>query len=74
MHNHQLGLALSIGRPVPNTYVYILDQDENPIPIGKVGLMWASGNCVSRGYVNLPELTARKYKLDKFRNDGYECV
>jgi non-ribosomal peptide synthetase component F len=33
--------------------------------------MWAGGPGVSRGYINLPELTATRYKLDKFTNDGY---
>ncbi|KAJ4299755.1 hypothetical protein N0V90_005001 [Kalmusia sp. IMI 367209] len=32
--------------------------------------MWVGGAGVSRGYINLPELTARRYKLDKFANDG----
>jgi non-ribosomal peptide synthetase component F len=68
---HTSGGNLSIGKPVPNTNVYILDDDENPLPIGSVGVMWAGGHCVSRGYVNLPELTSQKFKQDKFANDGY---
>jgi non-ribosomal peptide synthetase component F len=61
---------LSIGSPVPNTNVYILDENEEPVPIGGTGYMWAGGKCVSRGYLNLPELTSTRYKLDKFVNDG----
>lgn len=72
MHVHQPGHDLSIGRPVPNTDVYILDDNENPLPIGSVGLMWAGGRCVSRGYLNLPEETSQKFKLNKFANDRYE--
>ncbi|KFY29922.1 hypothetical protein V494_08373 [Pseudogymnoascus sp. VKM F-4513 (FW-928)] len=70
MHVHQPGHDLSIGRPVPNTNVYILDKNENPLPIGRVGLMWAGGRCVSRGYLNQPEESSKKFKLDKFVNDG----
>ncbi|KFY66362.1 hypothetical protein V496_02104 [Pseudogymnoascus sp. VKM F-4515 (FW-2607)] len=70
MHVHQPGHDLSIGRPVPNTDVYILDDNENPLPIGSVGRMWAGGLCVSRGYLNLPEETSQKFKLNKFVNDG----
>lgn len=72
MHIHEPGHDMSIGRPVPNTDVYILDENENPLPIGGVGLMWAGGRCVSRGYLNLPEETSKKFKLNKFVNDGYE--
>ena len=63
---------MSIGKPVPNTNLYILDEDENPAPIGTVGLMWAGGLCVSRGYVNLPDLTRTRYKVDPFTMNG--CV
>ncbi|KAG4418099.1 hypothetical protein IFR04_008760 [Cadophora malorum] len=70
MHRHTAGKELSIGTPVPNTSVYILDQDENPVPIGQTGLMWVGGAAVSRGYLNLPELTSTRYKRDKFDSLG----
>ncbi|CAL3963300.1 unnamed protein product [Diplocarpon coronariae] len=70
MHRHTSGAELCIGKPIPNTNVYILDEDENPAPIGKTGLMWVGGAAVSRGYLNLPELTATRYKYDRFENDG----
>ncbi|GKT53956.1 amino acid adenylation domain-containing protein [Colletotrichum tofieldiae] len=69
-HLHKPGKTLSIGKPNPNTNVYVLDEDENPVPIGEPGVMWAGGPGVSRGYLNLPELTAQRYKLDKFTKDG----
>jgi non-ribosomal peptide synthetase component F len=69
-HLHQPGIPLSIGKPNPNTNVYILDDNENPVPIGQPGVMWAGGPGVSAGYINLPDLTATRYKLDKFTNDG----
>lgn len=70
MHRHSSGGELSIGRPVPNTNVYILDENEKPAAIGQTGLMWVGGAAVSKGYLNLPELTAARYKYDKFLNDG----
>lgn len=70
MHRHASGSDLTIGKPVPNTNVYILDENENPIPIGQTGLMWVGGAAVSRGYLNLPELTSMRYKHDKFLNNG----
>ena len=65
------GKFLTIGTPLPNTTAYILDEHENPVPIGDAGSMWVGGAGVTRGYINLPELTAKRYKFDKFRNDGY---
>lgn len=70
MHKHQAGKELSIGKPVPNTNVYVLDENQNPAPVGQTGLMWVGGAAVSRGYLNLPELMSTRYKYDKFTNDG----
>ncbi|KAI1426188.1 acetyl-CoA synthetase-like protein [Xylaria sp. FL1777] len=69
-HLHKPGELLTIGRPLPNTTVYVLDDDENPVGIGEPGVMWAGGACVSAGYVNLPDLTATRFKPDKFTRDG----
>ncbi|KAI1757791.1 acetyl-CoA synthetase-like protein [Xylaria castorea] len=69
-HLHKPGELLTIGKPLPNTNLYILDDNENPVAIGKPGVMWASGACVSAGYVNLPDLTAARFKPDKFTQDG----
>lgn len=70
MQQYKPGQHLSIGKPIPNTNVYILDKDENPLPFGSIGTMWAGGRCVSRGYLGMPELTSEKFKHDKFVNDG----
>lgn len=70
MHLHISGSELRIGKPTPNNNVYVLNDDMQPLPIGQVGLMWAGGAGVSRGYVNLPEKTAERYRVDPFANDG----
>nr|WP_052479293.1 amino acid adenylation domain-containing protein [Kibdelosporangium sp. MJ126-NF4]CEL23407.1 Peptide synthetase [Kibdelosporangium sp. MJ126-NF4]CEL23477.1 Peptide synthetase [Kibdelosporangium sp. MJ126-NF4]CTQ96857.1 Peptide synthetase [Kibdelosporangium sp. MJ126-NF4] len=57
---------LTIGRPVPNTTVYVLDDDLRPCPIGEVGEMWAGGACVTDGYVGNDALTAERYRPDPF--------
>jgi hypothetical protein len=69
-HRHTPATSLSIGRPIPNTNVYVLDDDEKPAAIGEIGTMWVGGSGVSRGYLNLPELSSKRYKVDKFINDG----
>ncbi|EKM50903.1 uncharacterized protein PHACADRAFT_262785 [Phanerochaete carnosa HHB-10118-sp] len=71
MHCVRRGTSLSIGVPVPNTRVYILDEELRPLPVGRVGTMWAAGACVSLGYVNKPELTRQRYRRDPFCDDGF---
>lgn len=67
---HQHNTPLTIGKPLPNTNVYVLDDNLAPVRIGEIGLMWVGGLSVSRGYVNLPNLTAQRYQPDKFTMDG----
>ncbi|MEQ0561086.1 amino acid adenylation domain-containing protein [Amycolatopsis sp. NEAU-NG30] len=57
---------LTIGRPVPNTTVYVLDDELKPCPIGQVGEMWAGGACVTAGYAGNADLTAERYRPDPF--------
>lgn len=61
---------LSIGKPTPNNTVYILNEDKSPTKIGEVGIMWAGGDCVTKGYINNKELNTKKYAPDPFLNDG----
>ncbi|GKU00292.1 unnamed protein product [Fusarium langsethiae] len=70
MHKHTVGKELSIGRPTPNNRVYILDGEGKLTPMGTVGVMWAGGLGVSRGYVGLEHKTAERYKPDPFAKDG----
>ncbi|EKM79191.1 hypothetical protein AGABI1DRAFT_74022 [Agaricus bisporus var. burnettii JB137-S8] len=67
MQLHSPGRPLTIGKPNPNTNVYVLDPDTSePVPIGAPGLMWAGGACVTRGYVNLPGKSMECYRPDPF--------
>jgi len=61
---------VSIGRPTANNNVYVLDENMAPVPIGEAGIMWAGGAGISKGYINLPEKTQERYKLDVFASDG----
>jgi amino acid adenylation domain-containing protein len=58
-----------IGRPFPNTQLYILDQYLQPVPIGIKGELYIGGAGVTRGYFNRPELTAEKFIKNPFSND-----
>jgi len=57
---------IPIGRPIDNTQVYLVDQHQNPVPVGVVGELLIGGDGLARGYLNRPELTAEKFIPDTF--------
>ncbi|WP_299439487.1 AMP-binding protein [uncultured Aquimarina sp.] len=63
---------LSIGVPMPNNTVYILDENMEPCKIGDIGEMWAGGYCVSKGYVGNKALTDERYWDDPFLGNGHK--
>ena len=60
------GRYVPIGRPLPNTRVYVLDGSGEPQPIGIPGELCIGGAGVSRGYLNRPELTRERFVPDPF--------
>jgi amino acid adenylation domain-containing protein len=52
---------LPIGRPVPDTRVFVLDEDGRPVPPGAVGELCVGGAGLADGYLGAPEETARAY-------------
>jgi amino acid adenylation domain-containing protein len=58
--------AISIGRPIACTQVYILDQAGQTVPIGIPGEIWIGGAGVAVGYHRRPELTAQRFVPDHF--------
>jgi amino acid adenylation domain-containing protein len=51
----------TIGKPIANTRVYILDRDNNIAPIGVPGELCIAGDGLARGYLNNQELTAERF-------------
>ena len=61
-----------IGYPIPNTTIYLLDSDGEPVPGGRSGELYIGGPGVTRGYLGQPRLTAEKFVPDPFGSDPGE--
>ena len=59
-----------LGTPMANVYVYLLDEDLRPVPLGFRGEIYVGGDSVACGYLNEPRLTAERFIQDPIRNDG----
>ncbi|WP_085748381.1 non-ribosomal peptide synthetase [Pseudomonas sp. R45(2017)] len=64
-----VGQTLHIGRPIANAKVYLLDEQQRPVPVGVTGELYVAGAGVARGYLNRPDLTAERFLKDPF-NEG----
>ncbi|MGH9968412.1 MAG: amino acid adenylation domain-containing protein [Pyrinomonadaceae bacterium] len=60
------GLEPSLGGPIANTTLYVLDEDMNPVPCGAPGELYIGGQGVARGYWNDPGTTAAKFVANPF--------
>ncbi len=60
------GSTPSIGKPVRNTRIHIVDRDLNPLPPGAAGELVIGGEGLARGYLNRPDLSAAAFIPDPF--------
>jgi amino acid adenylation domain-containing protein len=56
----------SIGRPIGNVQIYLLDKHQRPVPIGVTGEVTIGGAGLARGYLSRPDLTAERFIPDPF--------
>ena len=57
---------ISVGKPIPNTEIYILDKNLNIVPKGTKGEICIAGIGLARGYLNNPALSQRKFVSKSF--------
>jgi acyl carrier protein len=60
------GEPVTLGRPIRNTRLYVVDAFAQPVPIGVPGELWIGGAGVASGYWNLPEASAARFLADPF--------
>jgi amino acid adenylation domain-containing protein len=62
----QSNRRVTIGRPIANTQIHVIDRNGNPAPVGAIGEIHIAGAGVARGYFELPAVTAERFVPDCF--------
>jgi amino acid adenylation domain-containing protein len=66
--------TITIGKPVANTKVYILNENLQLLPVGIAGEVYIGGHGVARGYMNMPEFTAERFIRDPFSTEEKKSI
>ncbi|MDZ8257275.1 amino acid adenylation domain-containing protein [Nostoc sp. ChiQUE01b] len=65
-HSQQTKGQVSIGQPIANTQIYLLNSHLQPVPVGVIGEVYISGDGLARGYLNQAALTSEKFIPNPF--------
>ncbi|RMZ58234.1 amino acid adenylation domain-containing protein [Chryseobacterium nematophagum] len=65
----ELGNSSMVGKSIPDQRIYVLDAYLRPVPIGAVGELYIGGAGLSRGYLNLAELTSERFLTNPFQSE-----
>jgi amino acid adenylation domain-containing protein len=75
LNNHSINTEIvPIGRPFPGVEVYILDENLIPVADGQEGELFIAGDCLVDGYLNKPDLTAKRFFTNPFRATGEKLL
>jgi amino acid adenylation domain-containing protein len=58
--------GVTLGRPIANVQIHLLDRWQEPVPLGVAGELYIGGVGVGRGYLRRPDLTAERFLPDPF--------
>ncbi|MFP7658464.1 amino acid adenylation domain-containing protein [Chryseobacterium proteolyticum] len=64
--DHSDYTTIPLGKPISNSFAYILDEALNLLPMGASGKIYVGGAGVARGYLNRPDLTGEKFISNPF--------
>src|SRR5581483_11858243 len=62
--------SVPIGYPITNTRIYILSENQEPVPVGVTGEVYIAGHGLARSYLNQADETAEKFMADPFGEEG----
>jgi amino acid adenylation domain-containing protein len=72
--NYEKGNYLPIGKPICNTYAYLLDLEMQVVPVGVLGDLYIGGDGLARGYFNRPDLTYDRFIKNPFVSNNKQRI